>query len=32
VQYEYADMGYVVGDVDDYQENMTIAEPWEPND
>lgn len=30
VQYEYQDMGYVVGDVDDYQENMAITEPWVP--
>lgn len=32
VHYEYADMGYVMGDVDDYQENVTIVEPWEPTD
>jgi hypothetical protein len=32
VQYEYADMGYVVGDVDDYRDNVTITEPWEPTD
>jgi hypothetical protein len=32
VHYEYADMGYVLGDVDDYQENVTIVEPWAPND
>lgn len=30
VHYEYQHMGYVVGDVDDYQENVTIVEPWEP--
>lgn len=30
VHYEYQYMGYVVGDVDDYQENVTIVEPWEP--
>lgn len=32
VQYEYQDMGYVVGDVDDYQGNVTIVEPWNPNE
>lgn len=32
VQYEYQDMGYVVGDVDDYRDNVKIAEPWEPMD
>ena len=32
VQYEYADMGYVVSDVDDYQANVTITEPWEPGE
>ena len=30
--YEYQDMGYMVGDVDDYQENVTIVEPWEPGE
>lgn len=30
VHYEYQHMGYGVGDVDDYQDNLTIAEPWEP--
>lgn len=29
VQYEYQHMGYWVGALDDYQENITIAEPWE---
>jgi len=32
VHYEYQHMGYVVGDVDDYQDNVTIAEPWAPQD
>jgi hypothetical protein len=32
VHYEYQHMGYVVGDLDDYQENVTIVEPWEPQD
>jgi hypothetical protein len=32
VQYEYQDMGYIVGDVDDYRDNVTITEPWEPTD
>jgi hypothetical protein len=32
VQYEYQDMGYMVGDVDDYQDNVTITEPWEPEE
>lgn len=30
VQYEYQHMGYLVGAVDDYQNNVTIVEPWEP--
>ena len=30
VYHEYMDMGYLVGDVDDYQENITLVEPWEP--
>lgn len=30
VHYEYADMGYMMGDVDDYVANVTIVEPWEP--
>lgn len=29
VHYEYQQMGYVVGAVDDYQENITLVEPWE---
>jgi hypothetical protein len=29
VQYEYQHMGYVVGDLDDYQANITLTEPWE---
>ena len=30
VHYEYMDMGYLVGEVDDYQENITLVEPWQP--
>jgi len=32
VHYEYQAMGYVVGDVDDYQANVTIVEPWVPGE
>ena len=32
VYYEYQHMGYLMGDVDDYQANMTIVEPWEPGE
>lgn len=32
VHYEYADMGYLMGDVDDYEADVTIVEPWEPNE
>ena len=32
VHYEYQHMGYVVGDVDDYQEHITIVEPWDPSE
>lgn len=32
VYYEYQHMGYMMGDVDDYQDNVTITEPWEPGD
>jgi hypothetical protein len=31
VHYEYQVMEHVVGDVTDYQANVTIVEPWEPS-
>lgn len=31
VHYEYQHMGYVVGDVNDYLENVTVVAPWEPS-
>ena len=32
VHYEYQHMGYLVGDVDDYHANVTIAQPWTPGE
>jgi hypothetical protein len=32
VYYEYQAVGYMMGDVDDYWEDVTIAEPWEPGE
>lgn len=29
VHYEYQYMGYMIGTVDDYAENITLVEPWE---